>query len=197
MEKHIIGLTGSIGSGKSLAANIFLRHGAKVISADALAKRVLVEDMEARPMLLEALGPECFAPDGLPIAGRIAAAVFSDEAKRRALEAVIHPRTRLLWERQLEGANGLVVVEIPLLFEKSLEKNFDICATVFCSDPIRYERLARRGLGPGEVAARDSFQMPADGKMKLADIVFFNDGTPSFLEDQILIFVNRLYGRRE
>lgn len=193
----MIALTGSIGSGKSLASNIFLKLGAKVVSADILARRVLVEDMEARPLIVGVLGEDSFMPDGTPIAKKIADIVFHDSSKLRALEDIIHPRTRLLWEAQMRGADGMVVVEIPLLFEKKLEKRFDICATVYCSERIRLDRLAGRGLAPDEIAARDAFQMPAAEKANLSDVVFFNDGAAGFLEDQISIFVNRLYGRRE
>lgn len=197
MERKTIALTGAMGSGKSLASSLFLKHGAKVISADALAKRVLAEDAAARPQLAALLGAECFADDGAPIIKKIAGKVFADAELLKEFEAIIHPRTRELWEREAENAEGLTLVEIPLLFEKKLENRFEICATVYCSEAIRIKRLAHRGLSLSEISERDAFQMSAAEKMSKADIVFFNDGSTRFLEDQIKIFVNNLYGRRE
>ena len=197
MKKITIGLTGSLGSGKSFAAALFKKHGVNVVSADDLAKRVLAEDADTRPELVRVLGDVCFMPNGAPDTKKIAEAVFSDSEKLRKIEEMLHPRALLLWQTQAEKFEGLSVLEIPLLFEKKLEKLFDICATVFCSGQIRLERLAQRGMSPNEIAARDKFQMSVADKLKLADIAFFNEGSAEFLEAQILIFVDKLYGRRK
>ncbi len=186
----LVALTGPMGGGKSAAGRAFARFGARVIDADALSREILFGDADAKARIREIAGGECFGPSGVPVPRKIAAAVFSSPEKLAACEAVLHPKIEAAWRARV-AERGVTVVEIPLLFEKSLEKGFDICATLFCSEPIRISRLAGRGFSPAQIAARDSFQMPQAEKAARADAVFFNDGSVEFLEEQIRIFLSR------
>lgn len=84
------------------------------------------------------------------------------------------------------------MVEVPLLFEKKLEKKFDFCITVFCSEPLRKFRLSNRGMSDEQIARRDAFQMPPEQKSKLADIVLFNESDTAFLKRQAELVLSRL-----
>lgn len=196
-KKILLALTGPMGGGKSFAASVFKKYGAHTIDADAVSRRVLMQDLEAIAEIKKVLGDSCFDENGDPKIKKIAELVFADSNKLLQLEAIIHPRVEAYWMSAAKKTDGLIVVEIPLLFEKKLEKRFDICATVSCSESVRLGRLAKRGLSPEEIASRDSFQLSAQEKEKLADVVFFNDSTPAFLEEQIKLFIDKLYGRRK
>ena len=116
MKKDVlIALTGSIGAGKSMAAKAFAACGARVFDADALSKKVLFEDAEAKAQVRNLLGDCCFDGDA-PNAKKIAEIVFADAEKLAALEKIIHPKVGKLWRRACAGG-GVCVVEIPLLFE--------------------------------------------------------------------------------
>lgn len=189
MKKVLIALTGSIGAGKSAAGRAFEECGARVLDADKLSKRVLFEDGVAVKEVYELFKESGFT-NGMPDAGKIAGIVFSDAEKLAALERVIHPRVEKLWKEACKG--GICVVEVPLLFEKNLEKGFDFCVTVFCSEDLRRRRLLERGLSEHEICRRDSFQMSQTDKIARSHAAFFNDGDASFLKDQAELFLARL-----
>lgn len=124
----------------------------------------------------------------------IAKAVFSDAAKLAKIERAIHPAIEREWRAAAEKLpdGKIAVVEVPLLFEKKLEKKFDFCITVFCSEPLRKFRLSNRGMSDEQIARRDAFQMPPEQKSKLADIVLFNESDTAFLKRQAELVLSRL-----
>ncbi|MBO7521237.1 MAG: dephospho-CoA kinase [Opitutales bacterium] len=189
-KRLLIALTGSIGSGKSAAGRIFASLGARVLDSDKLSKKVLFEDSDAQAQIRGLLGDSCF-DGGAPVPGKIADAVFADKEKLSALERIIHPRVEKLWRKQSEGAE-VCVVEIPLLFEKNLEKGFDICLAVFCSEGVRVQRLLQRGLSVREIGRRTAAQLPQSEKVARAQTAFFNEGSADFLKEQIELFLARL-----
>ena len=81
---------------------------------------------------------------------------------------------------------------MPLLFEKGLEKNFDICITVFCSETARRERLLKRGMSEHDIDARDAYQLPLSQKVRLATVALFNEGDFDFLYKQAALTLNNL-----
>jgi dephospho-CoA kinase len=83
-------------------------------------------------------------------------------------------------------------VEIPLLFEKNLEAEFDLIVCVSSSEMVRLRRLAERGLGETESRARMASQLPLEEKVKRSDVVLFNDGDLGFLDEQVGALVERL-----
>ncbi len=196
MKKTCIALSGAMGCGKSAAADIFKSLGANVVSADELAKNILYSDLTVRSKIIEILGTQCFQKNGEPILKEIAKVLFFNAAKLAEYEAIIHPKVLEKVKELCAASEGIFVLEIPLLFEKKLEKHFKICATVHCSEQVRLKRLEKRNLSSAEITARDAFQFTSIKKSELADVVFFNDGSLSFLKEQILIFVEKLYGRK-
>lgn len=189
MKKVLIALTGSMGAGKSAAGRAFEECGALVLDADRLSKRVLFEDEGALKEVYGLFGESGFT-DGSPDPKKIAGIVFNEAEKLAALESVIHPRVEKLWRDSCK--EGVCVVEVPLLFEKNLEKGFDFCITVFCSEGLRRQRLANRGLSEDEIGRRDSFQLPQSDKIARSQAAFFNDGDASFLKAQAELFLARI-----
>lgn len=188
-----IGLTGGIGSGKSAALEAFARLGAAVLSSDAVVHDCYA-DPEVVAQLRERFGDDILAPDGSIDRPRLGERIFGDDAARRFLEGLIHPRVgraREAWrDRQLQGdpVPPLLVCEVPLLFEVGLEDRFDAVVTVTASDEVRRERVAARGQ---DFDARRGAQLSEEEKIARSDHSYVNDGTLDDLAAWVRTIVER------
>ena len=187
----VIGLTGGIGCGKSTAAACFAELGFVVIDADRLARQVL-ESHVCVSHLRERWGIACLDAQGVPDRKWIGAKVFAEPAELAFLESVTHPEVARLRREATADPRRDYVVEIPLLFEKDLAADFDTVAVVACSDDVRRTRLRVRGLSDDEISARIASQLSLVEKVKRANVVFWNDGEPAFLREQVRRWVGQL-----
>lgn len=189
-----LGLTGTVGAGKSTVAAMLRARGAAVIDADALA-RDATRDPAVLADVAAHLGPDLVrsGPAG-PTLDRAATAarVFEDPAARARLEAIVHPRVRAAAaaERAALAARAtppdVVVEDVPLLFETGLDAEMDVTVVVDAPFEVRAARLAERaGLDAAAVRARDAAQRPAAEKRAAADHVIVNDGDLEALEARV------------
>jgi dephospho-CoA kinase len=168
----VLGLTGSIGMGKSTVAAMFARLGAPVFDADA-AVRVVQEPGGRALAAIERLFPGVTGPAGLDRCA-LGARVFASPDALARLEAVLHPMVdaaRIAFLRR-HRARRLVVLDVPLLLEGDLWRTCDAVAVV--SAPARVQRarvLARPGMTPAKFAAVLARQMPDARKRRRADVV--------------------------
>jgi len=190
----LIGLTGNFGSGKSTALKMFGDMGAVTVSADAV-----VHDLLKTPEIKARIGTligDIFDAAGEVDKARVAAAVFSDPALRRKLEALIHPsvmaRIRALG-RHNEGR--IAVAEIPLLFEGGFEGDVDVTVTVTSGAEESVARLVRKGFTREEAARRLSAQMPQEEKAVRSDFVVDNSGDIENTRRQVAEVYERLVER--
>lgn len=171
-----LGLTGSIGMGKSTVAAMFADEGVPVFDADAAVHR-LQGPGGLLVAAIEALHPGTTGPDGVDRA-RLGAAVFGDPARLAALEALIHPavgedRAAFLARH---GAAPLVVFDIPMLFETVGDKAVDKVAVVSATPAVQRARvLARAGMTEAKFDAILARQWPDAAKRARADIVIATD----------------------
>jgi dephospho-CoA kinase len=178
---RVIGLTGGIGSGKSTVARMLGELGAPVIDADQLAREVVEPGRPALGELARAFGSGILDERGALDRKKLGALVFADEAKRRALNAIVHPAiARVTQERLAElRARGepLAIYEAALLVENKTHLGLDGLIVV-SADPARQrERVAARdALAAGEVDARLRAQAPLDDKLRAATWIIDNDG---------------------
>ncbi len=189
----LIGLTGGIGSGKTTVANVLARHGGAIVDADVAAREVVSPGMPALAEILEAFGPEVITPEGTLDRPALAAIVFKDEAARRRLNAIVHPRVRERMFQQLEALRAqtqpprFAVLVVPLLFESGHDWGVDTIWLVAVPEDVQLSRLMRRdGLGAEEAMARIRAQMPLSEKLRLADRVIENTGDPSEVEKEVV-----------
>jgi dephospho-CoA kinase len=190
-----LGLTGSIGSGKSTVAEMLRSRGIPVLDADAIARQVSRDPGTLEAVKLE-FGPEFVLETDLN-RPKVAALIFNNPEARGKLNAIIHPRVRAEMSRlqsnlELEGAK-LVVQDIPLLFENGYEKMFD--ATILVDAPLedRIARVqARDGLTREAISARDAAQMPASEKRLRATYILENDGDLAHLERQLIAVLEQI-----
>jgi dephospho-CoA kinase len=177
----LCGLTGGVGMGKSTAAGFFLRSGVRVIDTDELARQLV---QPGRPALAEIKNE--FGTGFLSAAGglkreELARLVFADEAARKKLEAILHPRIREAWLAQVETWRGencpLAVVVIPLLFETQAEPHFDKVICAACTPAAQHERLLQRGWTPEQIQRRIAAQLPVEQKIARSHFVIWTEGS--------------------
>jgi dephospho-CoA kinase len=175
-----LGLTGTIGAGKSTVAGCFQEWGAYRIDADRLAREVVEPGTRALARIRETFGAGLLGDDGRLDRAAMRRLVFSDAGARARLEAIVHPAVDRRRLELLEAAVGsgfqVVVVEIPLLFEKGIEDQFDATVTVDAPRAARRLRVCeRRGIAPSEFDAMDAAQWSGERKRAAADHVIWND----------------------
>jgi dephospho-CoA kinase len=199
----VIGLLGGIASGKSWVARELAGPDGVLIDADALAREVL-ESEEVRGELLAAFGPGILGSDGLPDRVELARRVFRDPAQRARLEAFTHPRIRARIRALLDGARARrvprVVLDVPLLLENEAAHGLagECHELLFVdSDPLVRERraAASRGWASGEVARRETQQLPLEEKRARAHFVIHNRGSLDELASQVRSYLARIDAR--
>lgn len=176
-----IGLTGSLGAGKSTVGDMFESWGAWRIDADLLAREAIAHGTPGQAAVIDRFGEAIVASDGTIDRAALRSIVFADPVARADLEGIIHPevdrlRASRLRQAEREGAR-VVVVEVPLLFEKGIESEFDYVVVVDAPTEHRLNRVTHgRGLSAEMFAAIDATQWKGDRKHEAADYVVWNDG---------------------
>ncbi len=179
-----VGLTGGCCTGKSTVAEMFSRVGAEVVSADRIVHRLLREDEEVKTGVLAAFGEGVLANDGSIDRGKLAAIVFTDNLSLTRLTAVIHPKVwremaRLFEEVERRGAHEICVAEVPLLIEEGAIHLYDVVVVVTAGYRNQLARfLQGGGKSKEDLDRRIANQMDLAEKVKLADYVIDNDGSP-------------------
>jgi dephospho-CoA kinase len=179
-------LTGGIGAGKSEVAKIFAQLGALVIDADELARLAVVPGSEGLAAIA-ARWPEVLHSDGTLDRAALAALVFADSQALAELNAIVHPIVRRLSDEREAAARagGLVVHEVPLLFEAGFYRQCRANVLVAAPLELRVARvMARSGVGRDEVERRMRAQIDPQRARALADYVIENDGTPAELRER-------------
>jgi dephospho-CoA kinase len=174
-----IALTGGPGSGKSTVAQMFRDLDVQVIDADEVAREAVSPGRPAWEALRREFGPDYFREDGGLDRAKLSGLVFRDAEARGKLNAIVHPQvTREIARRLTDmAARGvkLVMVEVPLLFEAGLEKNYDLVIVVDAGEKEQIERLTARDDRPfQEAAGIIQAQWPLSAKKARADFVVDN-----------------------
>lgn len=191
-----VGLTGNIGSGKTLVCQIFESLGVPVFYADRVASE-LYDEPEIREQVKQTFGDEIYDSDGKLIRQKLAGLVFHDEKALRNINGIIHPGVVKRYMQWLEDHvnEDYTIHEAAILFESNLEHEFDRIIMVSAPEEIRLQRVMERDAADEkDVEARMKNQWPEDQKAKKADFVIINDGK-QFLIPQILKIHNQLKNR--
>jgi dephospho-CoA kinase len=187
-----IGITGGIGSGKSIVSRILQLMGYPVYSSDQRAKEIMHEDLSLVADLKNLFGEEAYLDSNLN-RPYIAAQIFRDDSKRIAMNELVHPAVRADFQNWIKQQKSpLVFQESALLFETGSYKLFDGVILVSAPEEVRMKRVKERDqLSDQQVQARFNAQMPEEEKMKLTDLVIQNDGN-HLLVPQILDLLKRI-----
>lgn len=187
---RVIGLTGGIGCGKSLAAQYFSELGALVIDADQLARAAIERGSQGFDEALSIFG-DSILNNGDIDRRALGEIIFKDPDAKRKLEGIIHPYVRQQFEEAVASlkADEILIYEIPLLVETGAQDRFDLVITVESEIENRISRLRQRGMHISEIEARIAAQACREQRVEIADFLIENNGT----EDELLRQVENIW----
>lgn len=183
----IVGLTGGIGSGKSLAASFFSALGIPVVDADAVSRSITASGGEACPAVSKEFGSEFISEDGSMNRAKMRELVFSDPSAKLRLEALLHPiieaKTRKRFEA-LSKDHPVIIYDCPLLIEKKEWREGVDRILVIDVDPQEQIKrvVSRSGLSPSQIEAVMRNQASRQERLAAADDVVYNGGCVEDLE---------------
>lgn len=190
----VVGLTGGIASGKSFVAHCFEELGAHRIDADRVAHEVL-RDESVIDRIVGQWGKVLLRDDGQIDRKRLGEVVFDspDDENLDLLESIVHPEIRNCIQSELESLGrsaevGLLILDIPLLFEGGYDKHCDYVIFVDADLAVRQQRAKLRGWPDGELAKRESRQLSVEEKRLRADVVIDNSGSKESTAMQLAEF---------
>jgi dephospho-CoA kinase len=189
----VVGLTGGIASGKSAVAALFVALGAGLVDTDIVAREVVAQGEPGLAAVREAFGPKVLLPSGELDRAALRGLVFEDTAKRRQLEALLHPliRARTL-KRLADLTTPYAVVAVPLLVETDFGRLVDRVLVVDCPEHTQLERLMKRDAIPRpEALAMLRAQVDRATRLKAAHDVIDNSGTREALRTQVELLHRR------
>jgi dephospho-CoA kinase len=177
----IVGLTGSVGTGKSTVANLFKELGAYIIDWDEMAREVTRPHSKAWEEIVEYFGKGILNADLTINRQKLAEIVFCDKEKVAKLNRIVHPKVFTEDERitnEIKGLDpdALIIKDIPLLFELTRPVHVDKIIVVSASEQTQLRRLEEKGMNRKDAQSRIKSQLPLEGKIKTADFVINNDG---------------------
>ena len=182
-----MGITGGIGSGKTLVCSILEKLGVSVYYADASARRLMDTDSGLREGILALFGERAYGEDGLN-REFVADAVFGDSERLSRLNRLVHPVVRedfYKWET-LQGGSPYVVEEAAILFESGASELMDLSVLIYAPEELRIGRVIERDRVKREVVLkRMGHQISEKEKMSMAGHIIYNDGSQMLLPQVI------------
>ena len=193
-QSLLVGVTGGIGSGKTLACRAFERAGVPVLYADDIAKRLSATNLSVRRELTQLLGRRAYRRDGTLDRVYVASQIFSRAPLQKRVNAIIHPRVRREIRRRAarlaRAGHRLVIVEAALIFESGTDQVLDYVIVVDAPRAERIRRVVRRDkVSRAHAERRMRAQWDTRTKRRLADVVIDNSGSASDLRRAVKLLV--------
>ena len=182
-----IGITGGIGSGKSIVARLFAALGVPVYDSDSRAKEIMANDLVLREQLLTAFGPETYTAAGQLNRTYLAQRVFQDATQVTLLNSLVHPRVGADFEAwaaaQAAAGQPYLLKEAALLYESGAYRQLDRIITVHAPPAVRHARVLRRDAhrSAADVQAIMNQQLSDEEKLQRADYAVYNDDSQPVL----------------
>ncbi len=193
-----LGITGGIGSGKSLVCKVFSTFGIPVFNADIEARKAMNSDAELKNELIKTFGPDIYAGSEINKA-KMAQLVFNDANTRQQVNNIIHPAVRrifLAWVSKHKDY-PLLIQEAAILFESGAYKLLDKSMVVYAPEEIRIQRVIQRDDHSRErVKKIMQQQMPEDEKLKRADFILNNYNDYMIIPQVLTIMANLGFPRQ-
>lgn len=200
---YLIGLTGGIASGKSTVARRLYEHGAVHIDADELARRVVEPGTPGLAAVVTEFGEGVLRPDGSLDRAKLGEIVFNDDAARSRLNGIVHPAVRELSSRLIARAeaddpDAVVVYDVPLLVEASVDHPFDLVVVTNAPRRTQVKRLVEeRGFDLMQAEARVDAQVDNTRRLAIADVVIDTDGSLAHTMSQADALWSRVVDERK
>ena len=194
----LVGLTGGMGSGKTTVAKLFKALGAYVLDADEICRSLVEPEKPAWREIIDLLGNGILRDDQTLDRRKVADIVFKDPEKKRALEAILHPR--VMEEEQAvykdilqDDPEALVIIDASLLIESENYRKVDKVIVIACDEETQLHRImAKNMFSQEDVQNRLQQQMPLEEKIKFADYVLHNDSGLSELKEKVETLFHQL-----
>lgn len=184
-----VGISGGIGSGKTLVCTIFQILGISIYNSDLEAKKIMETDKQVKNDIIKLLGEESYLNNLSLNRKFIAQKVFKQKDLLLKLNDIVHPAVRKdakIWSKKIPQGSGYYLRESAILFETGIYKQLNFNILVIAPEDIRIKRIKiRDGLSDEEITLRIKNQWAEEQKLKLTDFVIINDGK-TFLIPQIL-----------
>ena len=193
-----VGITGGIGSGKSLACEIFSRLGVSVYNADCRAKWLMNNNTLLKQKLITRWGNQVYKNDQLD-RSYLAGIIFEDKNAVEYVNSLVHPAVKIDFRDwcSLHLDDDYVIEEAALLFESNSYLDMDIMVTVFSNEKVRIDRVCKRDhVTKEQVIQRMNNQLPDEEKIKRSEFVIYNSNEQSMLE-QVIKLHHTLISRKK
>ncbi|MGM8366267.1 dephospho-CoA kinase [Virgibacillus sp. W0181] len=192
----VIGLTGSIATGKSTISAMIAELGIPIVDADKIARDVVKPGERAYEKIVTTFGENMLNEDKTINRKKLGRIVFANEENRTKLNEIIHPEIRkeMLQQRDtlIAGGEPCIVMDIPLLFESKLMHFVDKIIVVYVDESTQLARLMKRDQSSAEEAQeRIQAQIPVSKKANLADAIIDNSQTKKSSQDQLISLFNK------
>lgn len=189
-----LGITGGVGSGKSMVCDYLKNKGMTVVSADELARKVVTPGSSAYDKIVGYFGGTVVSDGGTLNRQKLRRIITRDKIKKEALERFVHPEVFVQMEKEFEVSkkrrDSVIAVEVPLLFEAGMETFFDFVLTVSADRDVRIKRfMSRDQITRKEAEALMGIQMSEEEKIEKSDFVIDNNGSL----EKTRVFVDRFY----
>ncbi len=194
-----VGITGGIGSGKSVMTKYLIRKGYKVIDADQIAREVVEPGKKGLSSIVESFGSDLLTESGTLNREKLGRLIFDDQEARFRLNAILHPliKDEIASQIQALGTDGLVFVDVPLLFETNSQAQYDETVLVYATEDICLERIVKRDEISHELAYKKiNAQIAIDDKVKLATYVIDNSKSLDAFYRAVDLYLSALESRQ-
>ena len=192
----IVGLTGGIGSGKSVVGNFFTELGIDVIDADHVSKNILDENKSAKKLFVEHFGDKFIDKNNNIDRALLRDEIFKDENKKEALESIIHPLVREEIFNFIKNSQSIYkIVMVPLIYETNSQDFYDKILVVECSDENQINRASKRDKKTNDdIMNIIKNQATSEQRKSIADEVINNDSSLNELKNQVIKIHQKFLG---
>ena len=192
----IVGLTGGIGSGKSVAGDFFIELGIDVIDADHVSKNILDDNESAKKLFLEHFGEKFIDKNNNVDRALLRDEIFKNEDKKEALESIIHPLVREEIFNFIENSNSVYkIIMVPLIYETNSQDFYDKIVVVDCKEENQIIRASKRdNKTKNDIINIMKNQASSEERMSIADEIIKNDSSLDDLKKQVIKVHQKLLG---
>ena len=192
----IIGLTGGIGSGKSVVGNFFTELGIDVIDADLISRNILDTNKKARKLFVKSFGNEFIDKKGNVNREQLRTTIFDDKEKKMSLESIIHPLVREEIINFIEQSKSIYkIVMVPLIYETQSSNFYEKIIVIDCDEQEQIERASKRdGKSKENILSIIKTQASRNERNSIADFIILNDSSIEDLRLKVIQIHQKLLG---
>ena len=196
INQMIIGLTGGIGSGKSVVGNFFTELGIDVIDADLISRNILDTNKKARKLFVKSFGNEFIDKKGNVNREQLRTTIFDDKEKKMSLESIIHPLVREEIINFTEQSKSIYkIVMVPLIYETQSSNFYEKIIVIDCDEQEQIERASKRdGKSKENILSIIKTQASRNERNSIADFIILNDSSIEDLRLKVIQIHQKLLG---